>query len=128
LDTALQVTTSYYNYQPLPQLYLAKGNQVLINDMSRLTVQGSGNVTTLGGHDYPKILKFNWQNGSDTVNLVLTNPKWDQAGSPDAVTNATIFGNPEYLRLSGNDTLSVNIAGKNETTSAPTVWEVNYGH
>jgi len=63
-----------------------------------------------------------------TVNLLFTNPKLIQAGSPVAVSNATIYGNPEYLRLSGNATLSVNLSGKNETASAPTVLEVNYAH
>ncbi|MGE5661704.1 MAG: hypothetical protein ACM3X1_05600, partial [Ignavibacteriales bacterium] len=67
-------------------------------------------------------------NGSDTVKLSLTNPKIVRAASPIVVTNATIYGNPEYLRLSGNGTLNANIGGKNETTIGPAVWEVNYGH
>jgi hypothetical protein len=48
--------------------------------------------------------------------------------NPVVRTNATIFGNPEYLRLSGNATLNVNIAGKNETSSTLIVVEVNFGH
>jgi hydroxyneurosporene synthase CrtC len=128
LDAGLQVTTSYYNHQQLPAFYLARGNQVLINEMNHFTVHGSGNLTAPGGHDYPKTMNFHWQNGTDTVNLVFTNPKIVQAGSPVVRTNATIFGNPEYLRLSGNGTLNVNIAGKNETFSTPIVVEINYGH
>ena len=73
-------------------------------------------------------MNFHWQNGTDRVNLLFTNPKIVQAGSPVVRTNATIIGNPEYLRLSGNGTLNVNIAGKNETFSTPIVVEVNYGH
>ena len=73
-------------------------------------------------------MHFHWQNGTDTVNLVFTNPKIVQAGSPVVRTNATIFGNPEYLRLSGKGTLNVNIAGNNETSSTPIVVEINYGH
>ena len=122
LDAGLQVTSSYYNHQQLPAFYLARGNQVLINEMNHFTVHGSG------GHDYPKTMNFHWQNGTDTINLVFTNPKIVQAGSPVVRTNATIFGNPEYLRLSGNGTFNVNIAGKNETSSTPIVVEINYGH
>jgi hypothetical protein len=44
------------------------------------------------------------------------------------VTNATIVGTPEYMRLSGNGTLNVNIDGNNETATTPAVWEVQYGH
>ena len=51
--------------------------------------------------DNTKTLNFHWQNSTDTVNLAFTNPKIVQAGSPVVRTNATIFGNPEYLRLSG---------------------------
>jgi len=66
--------------------------------MNHLTVHGSGNLTVPGGHDYRKTMNFQWQN-TDTVNLVFTNPKIVQAGSPVVRTNATIFGNPEYLRF-----------------------------
>lgn len=128
LDAFVQVASAYYNHQPMPAFYLAKGNQVLIQDMRHLTVQGTGNITAPGGHDYPKVLNFRWHNGSDTVKLSLTNPKIVRAASPIVVTNATIYGNPEYLRLSGDGTLNVNIGGKNETTTGPVVWEVNYGH
>ena len=96
--------------------------------MNHLTVHGSGNLTSPGGHDYPKTMNFHWQNGTDIVNLVFTNPKIVQFVSPVVGTNATIFGNPEYMRLSGNGTLNVNIAGKNETSSAPIVVEVSYTH
>ena len=128
LSAALMVTASYYNHQQLPTFFLAKGNQVLINEMNHLTVHGLGNLTAPGGHDYPKTMKFHWQNGTDTVDLAFTNPKIVLDGSPVVRTNATIFGNPEYVRLSGNGTLNVNIAGKNETSSAPIMLEVSYTH
>jgi hypothetical protein len=43
--------------------------------MNHFTVHGSGNLTAPGGHDYPKTMNFHWLNGTDTVNLVFTNPK-----------------------------------------------------
>ena len=128
IDTGAQVTSAFYDHQQLQNLYLARGNQVLVDTMRGVTIQGTGNVTTPSGHDYPEILKMHWQNGSDTVDLSLTNPKVIQAASPVFNTNATIYGNPEYFRLGGNATLSVNIGGVNETESGPAVWEVNYAH
>jgi hypothetical protein len=50
---------------------MAKGNQVLINEMEHFTVQGSGNNTSPGGRDYPGKLIFTWQNGTDTVRILL---------------------------------------------------------
>jgi predicted secreted hydrolase len=130
IDIGLQVTSSDYNHQQLSTIYLARGNQLIYDTMKDVTVQASGkNITDpSGAHNYPEILNLHWQNGTDTVNLALTNPKIVQAGSSVVCINATIVGTPEYLRLSGNGTLNVNIAGTNETVSGPAVWEVNYGH
>ena len=113
---------------PYGAFYLAKGNQVLVEDMKHMTVNGSGNDTSPGGHDYPSQLTFNWENGTDTVSLTLSEPKLLVVRDPAMVTNATIVGTPEYMRLSGNGTLNVNIDGNNETATTPAVWEVQYGH
>jgi hypothetical protein len=95
--------------------------------MKDVTVQGSGNLTSpRAAHDYPETLNLHWQNGSNTVDLSLTNPEIVQAGTPVIISNATIFGNPEYLCLGGNGTLNVNFNGANETASGPAVWEINY--
>jgi len=91
-------------------------------------VQGSGNYTSPSGHNYPSQLTFNWQNGTDTVRLTLSNPKLLVPGSSTAITNSTVIGHPEYMRISGNGELNVNMAGANETFTAPMIWEVNYGH
>jgi len=67
--------------------------------MKHLTLQGSGNNTSPGGHNYPSQLIFNWQNGSDTVRLTLSDPKLIASGSSTVVTNATVIGHPEYMRI-----------------------------
>jgi CrtC N-terminal lipocalin domain len=128
LDAGLQIASEFYDYQPMPAFYLAKGNQALIEDMHGLKVQGSGNNTSPGGYNYPSQLIFNWQNGTDTVRLTLSDPKLIASGSSTAITNATVIGHPEYMRISGNGELNVNVAGTNETESGPIIWEVNYGH
>ena len=58
IDAGLNVASSFYNYQQLPQFYMARGNQVLINEMDHFIVQGSGNNTSPGGHNYPSELTF----------------------------------------------------------------------
>nr|WP_226987263.1 lipocalin-like domain-containing protein [Candidatus Nitrososphaera evergladensis] len=128
LDLALRVASSFYDYQQLPAFTLAKGNQVLAEGMKFVTVQGTGNNTSPLGHDYPSQLTFNYQNGSDTVRLTLSDPHLIVAGSSTVVTNATALGHPEYLRFKGTGELSVNIAGSSETLRGPIIWEINYGH
>lgn len=107
---------------------MAKGNQVLINEMEHLTVQGSGNNTSPGGRDYPSELIFTWQNGTDTVRISLGNLTLLSSGSSTTVPNFTTIRNPEYMRLTGNGVLNVNLACTNETFDFPAIWEVNYGH
>jgi hypothetical protein len=108
-------------------IFMSSG-QVLVEDTKLLNVQGSENKTSPGGHIYPSRLDFNWQNGSDTVRLTLSDPKIIAAGSSTTITNSTTIGNPEYMRLSGKGELNVNMAGTNETFSGPFVWEINFGH
>lgn len=106
----------------MPAFYLAEGNWVLIEDMKHLTAQRSGNNTSPGGHNYPSQLIFNWQNGTDTVRLTLSEPKLIASGSSTTGAKSTIIGLPEYMRLSGNGELNVNVAGVYETESGPIIW------
>jgi len=108
LDPAVSIASGLYGYQPFAAFYLAKGNQVIVEDMKHLTVQGSGKNTSAGGHNYPDQLKFNWQNGSDTVRLTLSVPKLISSGSSTADTNSSVIGHPKYMRISGNGELNVN--------------------
>ena len=77
---------------------------------------------------YPKVLTLQWKNGSDSATLTLTDHKPISAVSPVVNTNATIYGNPEYIRLGGKGTLNVQWKETNETASAPAIWEDNYTH
>lgn len=126
-------TSSAFNNQQTQAFYLAKGNgpsKVLVETMEGITAHASGgNITAPGGvHTYPKILTLQWKNGSDSATLTLTNPKILVAVSPVVNTNATINGDPQYIRLNGTGTLNVNWTGSNETASAPAIWEVIYTH
>jgi hypothetical protein len=128
IDAGLNVASSNYGYQQLPVFYVAKGNQILINEMTHLRVQGSGNNTSPAGHNYPEQLTFTWQHGTNKVRILLSNPTLISSGSSTTVTNSTTIGSPEYLRLAGNGELNVNLGRTNETFTLPAIWEVNYGH
>ena len=128
VDAWLLTASALYNYQPMPYFYLAKGNQTLIEDMKYLTVQTADNRTAPNGVVYPGHLVFSWKNGTDSVNLTLTNPTIISNVNTAAITNATSIGVPHYMRFKGTGTLNVNIAGVNETGSAPEIWEINWAH
>ena len=122
-----------YNNQQTVDTYLAKGNgpsKVLVETMQGVTAHTSGrNITAPGGvHTYPEILTLQWKNGSNSATLTLTNPTIVAAVTPVVNTNATIYGNPQYMRLEGTGTLNVQWEGSNETASAPAIWEVTYAH
>jgi predicted secreted hydrolase len=123
------VGSSFYNYQQLPILYLAKGNDILIGDTSLTTWKASENQTYAPfNRTYPGLLELNYKNGSDTVNLSITDPKILSASNSILVTNATTLGIPQYMRFSGTGELSVNMNGINETVSGPMTWEKNFAN
>lgn len=121
------VTSSDYNYQHLPILYLAKGNNLLVGATSNMTWKASNNQTFATLHrTYPGLLDINYKNGSNTVTLSLTNPKILLPTNNILVTNATTLGSPQYMRFSGTGHLSINMNGKNDTASGLMTWEENF--
>jgi hypothetical protein len=133
IDMFVLPTSAAFNHQQTQDTYLAKGNgpsEVLVETMQGVTAHTSGeNITAPDGiHTYPKVLTLQWKNGSDSATLTLTNPSIISAKSPVVNTNATIYGNPVYMRLEGTGTLNVQWKGTNETASAPAIWEVTYTH
>jgi predicted secreted hydrolase len=132
-DMFVLTASAAYDNQQTVDTYLAKGNgpsEVLVETMQGVTAHTSGrNITAPGGvHTYPEILTLQWKNGSNSATLTLTDPKIVSAVNPVVNTNATIYGNPQYMRLEGTGTLNVQWEGSNETASAPAIWEVTYAH
>jgi predicted secreted hydrolase len=133
IDMFVLTASAAYNNQQTVDAYLAKGDgpsKVLVETMKGVTAHASGkNITSPSGvHTYPEILTLQWKNGSNSATLTLTNPSIIAHPSPIVNTNATIYGTPEYMRLGGIGTLNVQWEGRNETASAPAIWEVSYTH
>ena len=128
LVAAVQVASAFYGYQQMPGFYLAKGNQVLVEEMEHLTIQTAGNRTAPDGNTYPDRVNYHWQNGTNTVDLTLSDPRIIAQFNTVGVTNATTIGVPHYIRFLGTGELNVNIGGINETVSRPMIWEINWGH
>ena len=106
IDMFVLTTSAAFNHQKTVDAYLAKGDgpsKVLVETMKGVTAHASGkNISSPGGlHTYPEILTLQWKNGTNSATLTLTNPSI--VASPPTIvnTNATIYGNPQYMRLAG---------------------------
>ncbi len=133
IDMFVLTTSAAFNHQKTVAAYLAKGNgpsKVLVETMKDVTAHASGkNISSPGGlHTYPEILTLQWKNGTNSATLTLTNPSIIASPPTIVNTNATIYGNPQYMRLAGTGTLNVQWEGSNETASEPAIWEVSYLH
>jgi hypothetical protein len=123
------VASSDYNYQQLPILYLAKGNNLLVGATSHMTWKALDNQTYAPlDRTYPGVLELHYKNGTDTANLSVTNPKVLFAANNIFVSNATTLGSPQYMRFNGTGHLSVNMNGKNDTATGPMTYEENFAH
>jgi hypothetical protein len=126
-------TTAKYNQTQTDAMYLARGNgpsEVVLETMQGVKVFTSGNnITAPGGfHTYPEILTLQYKNSSNSATLTLTDPEIIVAKNPVTNSNATVYGEPQYMRLGGTGTLNVQWEGTNETASEPAIWEVFYAH
>jgi len=133
IDTLVWDGSAEYNNQQTQDFYLAKGNgpsKVLVESMQDVNVHTSGkNITAPGGqHTYPEVLTFQWNKGTNSATLTLTDPSIVVSRNPAVNSNASLIGYPQYLRVQGTGTLNVLWDGSNETASAPAVWEVFYTH
>jgi hypothetical protein len=90
------VASSFFNYQQLPILYLAKGNNILVGATSHMACKASDNQTYAPlNRTYLGLLQLRYKNGSDMVNLSITDPKVFLASNNIFVTNATTLGSPQ---------------------------------
>jgi len=133
VDMFVLTASAAYNNEQTVDTYLARGDgpsEVLVETMHGVTATPSGkNITAPGGvHTYPEVLTLQWKNGSNSATLTLTDPSIVAAENPTVNTNATMYGDPLYMRLQGTGTLNVQWDGTNETASAPAIWEVTYAH
>jgi hypothetical protein len=60
--------------------------------MKYLTMETSDNRTTSDGRMYPGYVDYHWQNGTDTVNLSLSDPIIISNHNTASVTNVTTIG------------------------------------
>jgi hypothetical protein len=120
------VASKDFGYQKLPVLMLAKDGKIMIKDTKLMTWQTSQNQTTPSGYTFPGVLDMHYQNGSDTVQISLSNPKVVHDSSPVDKVNATVVGNPHYMRLEVDAKMIVNVGGENATLEGPAVYEILY--
>jgi len=100
-----QIALKKYGSVRMPVFLLAKGDQILADDASYLTMQARDFIHHPGGRSYPREVDFDWQRGSDWVRLTLRKPEMIEAVSllmalpPVQRPLARLFANPYYFRF-----------------------------
>ena len=118
----------------LPVLFVSKGDDILVGDGMGMKLTTSNFQEGPDGQHYPNLLEFNLPDtvpGVDgSVSFVISNPKlievlkMDDADEPDwARALKHLVANPLYYDFDADLSLTVNIAGQDETVSGTTIFE-----
>lgn len=125
-----QIGAKAFGYTRMPVFLLAKGDQVLTGDGSRLFMQARDFVPYPGGRAYPREVDFHWQDGEDTIHLSLREPKLIE-GTSFLVTFPAwqrfllrLITNPYYFRFNAELELSINFNGLRDTQRGSTLFEI----
>lgn len=125
-----QIGAQEYGYTRMPVFMLAKGDQVLTGDGSKLTMKTAGFVAHPGGRAWPREVDFYWRDGSDTIHISLRQPQLIEAVSLLASFPAwkrallRLFANPYYFRFNAEMVLSLHLGSQHATERGPALFEI----
>lgn len=110
-----QIGAASYGGTAMPVFMLARGSEILLGDGQPLTLRTADFIAHPGGRAYPREVDFTWQDGSQTISLVLRQPKLIEAISLLASFPAwqrtlfRLFANPYYFRFNADLHLSIHL-------------------
>jgi len=125
-----QIGAKKYGYPRMPVFMLAKGDQVLTGDGSKLTKKAANFVRDPGGRAWPREVDFSWQEGSDSIHLNLRRPRLIESISLLASFPAwkrmliRPFANPYYFRFNAELVLSIHLGRLHATERGTTLFEI----
>ncbi len=125
-----QIGAQAYGYARMPVFLLAKGDQVLTSDGSKLTMKASDFVPHPGGRAWPREVDFHWQDGGDSIHISLRQPQTIEAVSLLESFPAwkrallRLLANPYYFRFQAELVMSLHIGGLHATERGPTLYEI----
>lgn len=125
-----QIGALEYGYTQMPVFMLAKGDQVLTGDGSKLTMKTADFVAHPGGRAWPREVNFYWRDGSDNIHLSLRQPQLIEAVSLLASFPTwkrallRLFANPYYFRFNAEMVLSLHLGSLHATERGPALFEI----
>ncbi len=125
-----QIGAKEYEYTRMPVFMLAKEDQVLTGDGSKLTMNAAEFVPHPGGRAWPQEVDFYWQDGSDSIHLSLRQPQLIEGISLLASFPtwkqmlARLFANPYYFRFNAELVLSIHLGSLHATERGPALFEI----
>lgn len=113
----------------IPTFLLAKGDEVITDDLLPLRLETSGDVPGPGHQHHPTELNWSWHTDDGSVTMRVTNPEMIEAlemprpghGVAHAVLGA--FQHPMYYDFNADMELTVDLHGINETVVGRTLFE-----
>lgn len=113
----------------IPTFLLAKGDQVITDDMLPLRLETSGNQAGPGHQHYPTELTWSWQTDEGSVTMRVTNVEMiealDMARPHHGIARAVLgaFQHPMYYDFNADMELSIDLHGIDETVKGRTLFE-----
>jgi hypothetical protein len=125
-----QIAAKAYGYTRMPVFMLAKGDQILTGDSRSLKMTTSNFVQHAGGRAYPREVDFHWQDGQDSLELSLRQPKLIEGTSLLMTFPAwkqaliRLFANPYYFRFNAELALTIHLGDLQTTERGPALFEI----
>ncbi len=125
-----QIGAKEYEYTRMPVFMLAKGDQILTGDGSKLTMNAAEFAPHPGGRSWPQEVDFHWQDGSDSIHISLRQSQLIEAVSLLASFPTwkrallRLFANPYYFRFNAEMVLSIHLGDLHATEQGPALFEI----
>ncbi len=113
----------------LPTFLLAKGDEVITDDLLPLRLETSGDVPGPGHQTYPTQLVWSWRTDEGRVTMTVTNPTMIEAldmteGEPEWKRPLIhLFEHPMYYDFNADMELAIDLKGIKETVTGRTLYE-----
>jgi hypothetical protein len=125
-----QIGAEKYGYIRMPVFMLAKRDQIIAEDGAFLAMRTNDFVDHAGGRAYPREVDFHWQNGNESIELSLRQPKLIESASLLTTfpawkqTLIRLIANPYYFRFNAELILSLHLGGRHVTEHGPALFEI----
>lgn len=112
----------------IPTFFLAKGDQLLTDDLIPLRLTTVGEQPGPGGHTYPNTLAFTWSTDAGHVEFTITNPSLIEAldlRTPQHGLAALMHAgeHPEYYDFNADIDLRIDLNGVKDHVKGRTLFE-----